>query len=170
MLKDMFVWHCRPRGSACGSVDRHFYFSFTKCKQKFLLQIHSKCKFCMQKSPREDSDNTVFLRIAFVYASVLILTFIACLCIDYVQIVEINMFKPIAWSKRKNSPLEPLSKAISPRIFAIRIGFFRCPLFCHFRHWRSSSLWRFARFISGFTLCYPRFIVRHFYGPEKILY
>ena len=25
MLKNMFVWHCRPRGSAGWSVDQHFY-------------------------------------------------------------------------------------------------------------------------------------------------
>ena len=54
MLKNMFVWHCRPRSSAGGSVD----FFFTKGKQKFPLQIHSKCKFCKQKSPREDSDQS----------------------------------------------------------------------------------------------------------------
>ena len=62
MLNNMFVWHCRLRGSQGWSVDRHFFF--TKNKWKFPLQIHSKCKFCMQKSPMEDSDNTVFLRIA----------------------------------------------------------------------------------------------------------
>ena len=62
MLKNMFVWHCRPRGSA---VDRLIGFFFiTKSKQMFLLQIHSKCKFFKQKPPRENSDNTVFLRIA----------------------------------------------------------------------------------------------------------
>ena len=46
-------------------------FFFTKSKQKFPLQIHSKCKFCKQKSPREDSDNTVFLRIACSNAGIL---------------------------------------------------------------------------------------------------
>ena len=33
-------------------------------KWKFPLQIHSKCKFCKEKSLMEDSDNTVFLRLA----------------------------------------------------------------------------------------------------------
>ena len=33
MLKNMFVWHCRPRGSAGGSVDRtDGIFFFTKIK------------------------------------------------------------------------------------------------------------------------------------------
>ena len=30
------------------------FFFFTKSKQKFLLQTHSKCKFRKQKSPREE--------------------------------------------------------------------------------------------------------------------
>ena len=28
MLKKMFVWHCRPRGSAGGSVDQLFFLLF----------------------------------------------------------------------------------------------------------------------------------------------
>ena len=46
-------------------------FFFTKSKQKFPLQIHSKCKFCRLKSPREDSDNIIFLRIACSNARIL---------------------------------------------------------------------------------------------------
>ena len=42
---------------------------------------------------------------------------------------------------------EPLSEAIKPTIVAQRL--FRCPPFCH---WRSSSMWRFARYLlSRFT-------------------
>ena len=40
------------------------------------------------------------------YASVLILPFIACYYIDYVQIVEINMFKPNICGLTKGSETE----------------------------------------------------------------
>ena len=51
--------------------------------------------------------------------------------------------------KHKTALSEPLSEAIKPTILAIPNNFFRCPPFCH---WRSSSMWRLARYLlSRFT-------------------